>query len=219
MNRHLQSILQHPSFNKHASPSAPARQSIISLLHTLFYLHPSNTCQPSHVLPLTQIYGGTLSSSDLQIFSIFKLFEETRKTSIAGVFSQWSSSPGTVSNNALEALEGLDSNRIFRTCMTYPSWRKLDAVDIRQEGLPAMSAPDEHLYDPLFVLLLVAHIFASSLPSSAAEWVQLFRTNAISLVIRMLSSKEDVLRDVAMTQIAAISKASKVRRDYYFSTG
>lgn len=82
-----------------------------------------------------------------------------------------------------------------------------------------MSAPDEHLYDPLFVLLLVAHIFASSLPSSAAEWVQLFRTNAISLVIRMLSSKEDVLRDVAMTQVAAISKESKVRRDYYFSTG
>lgn len=71
-------------------------------------------------------------------------------------------------------------------------------------------AVDAQLYDPVFVILLCAQMVADCQPSSALGWVQLFRTNAISLLIRSLSSKDEPTRDMSLLQVASIAKSLEV---------
>ncbi|KAG5635154.1 hypothetical protein H0H81_012205 [Sphagnurus paluster] len=201
VNRHLQSILQHPHFFKYCSGSAPigARDAIIRLIHTLFHMHPTNTCQPSHVEPLVCIYRGTLSPADGHILSIFQLFETERKVSIASLLNTWSSTPNIRSGNSLEALRSLDAILVLRTCLNFPRWRRLENLSTEN------ATPHEaQLYDPVFLMLLFAQALAESPPESAFTWVELFRTNIVSLLIKALSSKDPGIRDTAMCQIAAL---------------
>ncbi|THH13851.1 hypothetical protein EW146_g6413 [Bondarzewia mesenterica] len=200
LNRHLQSIIQHADFYKITAAGAPTRDIVISLLHTLFHQHPTNTCQPSHVQPLAPIYAGSLSESDQMLLSIFHLFEATRKASIAFLLGSWSASSGVISANACEAIESLDSSRLFRSCMSFPYWRQFDDYS-------AGGRTDEQCYDPVFVVLLCAQMLSDCQPSTALGWVQLFRTNVVSLLIRSLSSKDDLLRDTALSQIGTIAKS------------
>ncbi|KAA1478653.1 hypothetical protein DENSPDRAFT_692792 [Dentipellis sp. KUC8613] len=202
VNRHLQGIVQHGHFFKLAAASSPARDSIINLLCTLFHQHPSNTCQPSHIQPLLQVYTGSLSISDRKILSIFQLFEETRKTSVASLLGQWSLSPGVPSADAREAVQSLDTNQVFRSCMAF-SWRRTTEGLDEDTTIPGL---DSQLYDPVFIALLTAQMLADCPPSSALEWVQFFRTNVVSLLLRSLSSKDDMLRDISLTLIVSIQK-------------
>lgn len=155
VNRHLQSVIQHPSFYKYTSPSATSssrstasRLGIVTLLHTLFHQHPNNTCQPSHVTPLPLIYTGTLSLSDIKIFEIFRLYEETRRVPATGLFLRWSYD-GEGNDSVLEAIDRLDSTRIFKACLAFPAWRSLDRVS---DQPPHIEEQDQS-YDPLFVAL------------------------------------------------------------------
>jgi nucleolar pre-ribosomal-associated protein 1 len=66
------------------------------------------------------------------------------------------------------------------------------------------SSHDAQLYDPLFLILLFAQTLAESPPSSAFAWVELFRTNIVSLLMKALSSKCAGIREVALCQIAAL---------------
>lgn len=66
------------------------------------------------------------------------------------------------------------------------------------------SAHDAQLYDPLFLMLLFAQTLAENSPSSAFAWVELFRTNIVSLLIKAVSSKCGGIREVALCQIAAL---------------
>ncbi|KAH9887708.1 ribosome 60S biogenesis N-terminal-domain-containing protein [Cubamyces lactineus] len=209
VNKYLQTIVQHARFYELCAPSAPSadeaspsvRDSIIDLLHTLFHLHPNNTCQPSHIEPLRRVYGGSLGTADLKILSIFQLFESTRRTPVTSLLSQWSGSADVTSNSALEALLALEPSRVLKTCLDFPEWRTL-ATDIHGSALSG-----ERLYDPVFVLLLFTQMLAGSAPSSALVWVQLFRTNVVSLLLRTLSAKDAQLRDVAWAQTAALYRA------------
>lgn len=180
------------------------RDSVIHLVHMLFFKHPANTCQPSHVLPLSPIYGGTLSIADRRLLNVFSLFEETRKISAASLLARSVSG----SDNPLDVLLSLDPASVFRACSQFPSWRKLDNLG---HHLDSTHPLEGRVCDPVFVTLLVTHVMATQRPSSTAQWVQLFRTNVVSLLIRSLSSQNSLLRDTCVAQISVIINALQVR--------
>lgn len=200
MNRHLQSVVQHPHFFKFsATHGSVPRDAIVQLLHVLFNLHPANTCQVSHIEPLVRIYRGTLSPSDGQLLSVFRLFEMQRKSSVTSLLARWSPSANQVSSTSLEAIQSLDPILVLRTCLNFPRWRRLE------DPLTGMaSGHDTLLYDPVFLILLFTHALVNDPPSSAFSWVELFRTNIVSLLLKALSSKCVGIRDVALCQIAVL---------------
>ncbi|KAH9936862.1 ribosome 60S biogenesis N-terminal-domain-containing protein [Epithele typhae] len=205
-NKFLQTVIQHSKFYENCAATTRSavpspRDDVIRLLHTLFHLHPSNACQTSHIEPLKRVYGGTLGATDLRILSIFQLFETTRKTSTASLFAKWSPSVDGSSENAFEAIQNLDPSRVLKTCLEFPDARKMTGDD--EAPLPM----NEALYDPVFVLLLFAQMLSDSAPSSALQWVQFFRTNVASLLMRALSAKDTLMRDVAWAQVAALYRA------------
>lgn len=174
-------------------------------LQCLFNLHPTNTCQVTHIEPLIKIYRGTLSNSDLRILSIFQLFEGEKKLSVAPILARWSSTPTTASQTSLEAIQSLDPVGVLRTCINFPRWRSLEDQSQIQVTLQESS-----LYDPVFVMLLFSQMLSDHPPVSAFEWIEFFRTNVASLFIRALSSKQDLLRDLAMCQVVALWKMIQV---------
>ncbi|KAF8959548.1 ribosome 60S biogenesis N-terminal-domain-containing protein [Flammula alnicola] len=205
VNRHLQSIIQHSYFFKICASSSPEsfkiRDAVVELLHCLFNLHPNNTCQITHIEPLIRIYRGTLSTSDLRILSIFQLFESQRKLSVTTLLSRWSSTPNTLSQTTLEALQSLDPIVVLRTCLNFPRWRRVED----QSALNA-DAQEAALYDPVFLMLLFSQMLSDEPPTSAFGWIELFRTNVASLFIRTLSSKDGQMRDLALCQIIGLWK-------------
>ncbi|KAF9480206.1 hypothetical protein BDN70DRAFT_833085 [Pholiota conissans] len=205
VNRHLQNVLQHSQFFKICSSSSSdiskSCDAITELLHTLFKLHPQNTCQITHIEPLIRVYRGTLSRSDLRILSIIQLFETQRKLSITPLISHWSSAPSTPSQTALEALQSLDSIVVLRTCLNFPRWRQLDDQSDR-----IVDSTQAVLYDPVFLMLLFSQVLTDRPPTSAFGWIELFRSNVVSLFIRALSSKIGEIRDLALCQIVGLWK-------------
>ena len=208
VNRHLQSILQYPQFHKlcAVSGNSETRDAIVDLLHALFHLHPSNTCQITHVEPLVNAYHATLSPSDLKLFSIFQLFEEERKLSAAALFSRWSASPLALSSNSLEAIQSLEPNIVMRTCLHFPKWRRLEDQSNR-----SIENHDAQLYDPVFLILMFGAMLFENPPVSAFAWVEMFRTNVVGLLIRSLSCKDPRIRDLSLCNLAALRKSLQVR--------
>ncbi|RXW16240.1 hypothetical protein EST38_g9609 [Candolleomyces aberdarensis] len=214
INRHLQGIVQHQHFFKlcASSPFSSSnisllkiRDSIISLLHSLFHLHPSNTCQVSHIEPLTKVYGGTLSNSDRRLLSIFQLFERQRKLSMRTVIGRWmppSSSLATGSGESvgLEALQNLDGISLLRTALAFPIRMRIDV----STEFDKSTVYENQLYDPLFLLLLLQHVLSNGPPTSAISWIELFRSNVIGLALRALSARDGKLREIGMGCIVAV---------------
>ncbi|KIO12008.1 hypothetical protein M404DRAFT_994067 [Pisolithus tinctorius Marx 270] len=203
VNRLLQNIMQHENFfkflGKDGSPSQ--RDGITRLLDRLFRLHPANTCHPSHIEPLVQVYGGTMSTSDRRLLSIMRLFEAEKRTSISPLFSRWSPSPDASATNILEVVQNLDPVKMLRTCLFFPGWRRFgdDEKGVRE------NPNDEHMYDPILVIAISAQMFSESPPTTALAWVKLFRSNVVSLLIRCLSSKDVNIREAAACQLAMVS--------------
>ena len=199
VNRNIQAIVQNAKFARAASHSSPSREPLIHLLYTLFQLHPTNTCQISHVEPLLQVYRGTLSSSDRRILAIFQLFEAERSTPITSLISRWSSAGDSASQTALDAVQSLDPVLVLRTCLNYPKWRDLSTpVEHRAESW------EEPLYDPIFLVLLFAQMILECPPTTTLAWVEVFRTNIVSLMIRMMSAREGEVRELAANQLASL---------------
>ncbi|KAF7346277.1 hypothetical protein MSAN_01854900 [Mycena sanguinolenta] len=201
INRCIQSIVQHPQFFKVCAPAhkTPLRDQMIQALHILFNLHPANTCQITHIQPLVRIYHGTASTSDRKLLSIFQLFETQRKVSVASLLSQWSGTPEVPSSNILDAVQSLDAILVLRTCLHFPKWRSLaDQTDYTE------NVRDAQLFDPVFLILIFAQAMAEKTPESAFGWIELFRTNIVSLLIRALSAKDQQLRELARSQLAAL---------------
>ncbi|EDR14703.1 uncharacterized protein LACBIDRAFT_305619 [Laccaria bicolor S238N-H82] len=146
--RLLQSTIQHPHFFKLSSSPSSTRDDI-SLLHTLFHLHPTNTCQITHIKPLNCVYCGTLFSA----ISIFQLFELTRKLYVSQLFGRWSAmGNGEESGKALDAVLSLDAGVVLKTRLNFPRWRRLE---FDTNPLPSRtSGGEEQLYDPVFLILL-----------------------------------------------------------------
>ncbi|KAI0075408.1 hypothetical protein K474DRAFT_1664265 [Panus rudis PR-1116 ss-1] len=204
VNKIIQTIVQHPKFTPLCDPSNtetnPARDAIVNLLYTLFNTFPTNTCQPSHVSPLASIYSGTLSVADRRLLSIFRLYEVTRKVSIAPLLTSGLAGSSVGSQNPqLDLILRLDPGRIFRTVVDFPQWRSL-LEDIHSE----VSQDDTNCYDPTYILLLVAQFLIGTPPSTALTWVQFFRSNAVSLLIRALSSHDTGMRKAAHAHLTGL---------------
>ncbi|KAF8905722.1 ribosome 60S biogenesis N-terminal-domain-containing protein [Gymnopilus junonius] len=229
VNRHLQSIIQHPYFFKICSSSSSSsssnsnaslehgetREALIGLLHHLFTLHPTNTCQITHIEPLIRVYGGTLSLADRRVLSVFGLFERERKVSVTPLLSRWSADGAGrgdgVSQTALEALQSLDPILVLRTTLNFPRWRRLGDqllgvdVDGASAGAGIGATADEAvLYDPIFLMLLFGQMLSDHPPTSAIGWIELFRTNVVSLFIRALSAKDGRMRELALSQVVGV---------------
>lgn len=201
VNKFLQNIVQHPELY---ALDARVRNVLADLLLVLFRLYPSNTCQPTHIEPLLRLYNGSLSASDTKILSIFRLFESVRKTSCAALLSRWSSSGIGTSSSALDAILSLDPNRVLKTCLDFPQHRRM-FEDVDEEATVDM------IYDPVFVILLLSQTLSACPPSSALGWIQLFRSNVASLLIRAVSAKDKQLRSIALAQLASLHKTLQVR--------
>lgn len=202
MNRVLQNILQHPQFFKLCSlESSAQRDLVIRFIAALFRLHPANTCQPSHLVPLVRVYGGTISAADRRLLGIFRLYEAEKLTPISSILARWSPSPGIAVSDQLDAVQHMDPIRMLRTSHVFPIWRRMsDDQEDEQVGL------DEQVYDPLFVILLVAQMLSLRPPASSLEWVQTFRSNVFSLLIRCLSAKDEKIREASLSLLARVWK-------------
>ncbi|KAL0948883.1 hypothetical protein HGRIS_008999 [Hohenbuehelia grisea] len=201
VNRQIQSILQHPHWARTSQSASDACNALVDLLFVLFKLHPNNTCQSSHIEPLIYLYKGTLSPSDRKLFAIFGMFERERQTSVASLFGAWSSIPGTTSASVLESLQSLDAGVVLRTSLAFPRWRRLE-----DQCAYHAEAHEMQLYDPVFVMLLVSQMFVDCVPTTAFAWVELFRTNVFGLIVRALSAKDDIMREMAVSQLAVLWK-------------
>ncbi|KAL0578525.1 hypothetical protein V5O48_003468 [Marasmius crinis-equi] len=200
VNRHLQAMVQSPQFHRACREGGGTlRDSLLGVLHTLFHLHPSNTCQASHVEPLVHAYRGTLSIGDQKLLEIFQLFETEKRVSVASLLARWSPSDSD-SSTSLEGLKALDGITVLRSCLRWPRWRAYD----EHESVDTPREADDNLYDPVFLILFVAHVFASDPPKSAVDWVEVFRTNIVGLLIRALSSKDKMIRRMSTEQLATL---------------
>lgn len=208
VNRHLQSILQHPHFLRVLT--SEAREAVSKLLFVMFHAYPTNSCQPSHVQPLVQLYSGTLSTSDRHIFAIIRLFEKEKKASVASIFQHWSPVGPLTAQSFLDTLSSLEPRLVFKACLDF-SCRRTLAVDSEQE-LTAERADDGNMYDPIFVLLLFAQALSEGPPRSALAWVQLYRTNVVSLLIRCMSSAAQDIRHLAVLQLSSLWSLMQVSR-------
>ncbi|KAF8838207.1 hypothetical protein BDN67DRAFT_955439 [Paxillus ammoniavirescens] len=201
VNRLLQNILQHQHFFRICGTvgSSSVKNQVTCLLDALFRLHPTNTCQPSHIEPLVRIYGGTMSESDRRLLSLMRLFEAEKRTSISSFLARWSPSPDTTVTNVLEVVQNLDPIQMLRTCLAFPSWRRFG----EEKGVKG-GPVDGSMYDPLIVIVLSAQMLVEYPPTTALGWVKVFRTNVVSLLIRCLSSKDPNIREAALCQIARL---------------
>jgi len=103
------------------------------------------------------------------------------------------------SESALAALRSLDATVVLKTAIAFPIRR--DTTNPRDFELVENG---ESVYDPVFLLLLFGKMLQDGPPTSNVAWVELFRTNVVSLFIRALSSKQDVVRDLALSQLAGL---------------
>jgi nucleolar pre-ribosomal-associated protein 1 len=207
VNRYIQNLLQQLQAVDFARKSSRVQELTAELLHELFASHPMNTCQPSHIEPILSLYRGTLSTCDLHLLSIFQLFESQRAASIGTLISRWSSAAGlNQSASPLRAVQSLDSTMTFRTCLSFPRTRQLTGYRQRSRNDGGQS-----IYDPVFVMLLLSRALQVEPPSSATGWVELFRTNVVSLLIAALAAKHTKLREVAVNLLATLRATLEVR--------
>lgn len=144
-----------------------------------------------------------MSVSDRQLLSIFRLFEVTRKASVSSLLSCWSPTSDTSCSTALEVVQNLDPTRIMKTCVSFPQYYDgdVETFDI---------VCDERDYDPVFTMLLFSRMLTENPPATALGWVQMFRTNVVSLLIRALSSHKGDVRVLAVSQLAGLYTSLQV---------
>ncbi|GJJ15662.1 hypothetical protein Clacol_009940 [Clathrus columnatus] len=194
INQLLQSIVQHSRLYLISDLDL-----LTELLYALFLAYPANTCQPSHVIPLLRLYQGTMAIPDIRLFSIFQLYERQTKQSVTSLFNRWTSSRiSTPSQNIIKSILTLDSNKVFRTCLSYPKKRSLS------DQRPEDTIPNKEYYDPLFIVLMASQFVLETSVISVPDWVQVFRTNIFSVVISALSSKDDDTRRVGMAILGGL---------------
>jgi len=185
-------------------PSTPplARDAIVDLVSSLFAMNPTNASQPSHIIPLARIFTGTLSWSDLQLRSIFERFEEHRSLSTVPLFTHWSANNSGSPISLLDALTGLDPALTMKTCTSFSS-----AVIPYHHEAPS----DTRIYDPRFLISLLSGVLANVESMNHVDWVNLFRTNVVSVALRALAAREDDIRELATQTLFVLGHSLAVR--------
>jgi nucleolar pre-ribosomal-associated protein 1 len=181
---------------------------MIATLYTLFQTHPQNTYQPSHIAPLIAIYRGTLAETDRQLLDIFRTFEKIRKYSCSPIIFKWNPIPNMPQATVVGAIANLDSAAMFRSCTEFPEWRKLE-----QEPESQVPSSDSALYDPLFVVLFLGMLSTDTQVTgsmTSMDWLHLFRSNIVCLLVRTLSAREDEIRALAWNVFGALLQTLQV---------
>lgn len=206
-NRLIQNLVQHESFYVASrTPSTPstsplARDAIVDLVSSLFAMNPTNASQPSHIIPLARIYTGTLSWSDLQLRSIFERFEAHRLLSTIPLFARWSANDSGSPTSLLDALTSLDPALTMKTCTSFSS-----AVTHHSKA-----PSDTKIYDPHFLISLLSGVLANVESMNHIDWVNLFRTNVVSVGLRALAAREDDIRELAAQTLFVLGHSLTVR--------
>ncbi|CUA66956.1 Protein furry homolog-like [Rhizoctonia solani] len=191
VNKLLQSILHHSSFTSLCQTASELEDGPVSLLCSLFRKHPSSTCHPSHIIPLVHIYRGTLSRQDTQILFIFHLFEKSRQISVSEIMKNWTPEPSHPQpKDFLGTVCNFDPATMFRACTSFPQRRDPQIMD------SAVEDERSDIYDPNFVLPLLVTLMASDEPVTSMQWVDLCRTNVLSLAVSAVSSKRPAMRQL-----------------------
>lgn len=176
---------------------------MVAALYALFQTQPQNTYQLSHVAPLIAIYRGTLAETDRQLLGIFRTFEKIRKYSCSPIISKWNPIPNMPQATIGGTIANLDSAIMFRSCTEFPAWRELEQGSESQ----VLSPSDTTLYDPLFVVLFLG-MFSIDIQVTGSmtsmDWLQLFRSNIVCLLIRTLSIRENQMRALAWNVFGAL---------------
>jgi hypothetical protein len=146
-----------------------------------------------------------MSSPDRRLLSIMRLFEAEKRTSLSAFFSRWAPSQDATVSDALEVVQSFDPVYMLRTCLAFPSWRRFREEKGMRDG-PA----DDSMYDPLMVIVLSAQMLVECPPTTSLDWVKVFRSNVVSLLIRCLSSKDPNIRETALCQIASLWESVQV---------
>jgi nucleolar pre-ribosomal-associated protein 1 len=169
------------------------------------------------VSPLIAVYRGTLSAPDRQLLDIFRLFEQTRKYSCSSIISQWTPSPDIPQSGILNTIASLDAGLLFATCTNFPQWRTLDSKSSFDPSIETQKA----FYDPLFIILLLGLVNqadGTTFTVSGMDWVQLFRSNIVCVLVTCLSSRQESLRTLAWNIFGGLLLAIQVRSCPYRST-
>ena len=151
------------------------------------------------------MYRGTLDTSDLNILSLFQLFERERRYSCGSILARW---PGTTNLNpsgALNALASLESARVIRLYTTWPIWRGVRACE-----LPKEDATYDGLYDPVFILLLLGQVLADDKSKTTLDVLRIFRCNAPCVMTLGLSSKHEDMRRLSWAILGGLAATIEV---------
>ena len=96
----------------------------------------------------------------------------------------------------LEAICNLDPIVVFRACTSFPQRR-----DPQYTELPETEESRSDIYDPIYVLSLLAALMVSDEPITNMQWVDLCRTNVLSLAVSSLSSKRSAMRQLGFASL------------------
>ena len=168
-------------------------------------MNPLNAHQTTHIAPLARIYGGTLDPCDQQLFSLFQDFERHRALSSAPSFNHWNAAFSGASSSLLDALTSLNPGMAMRTCTSF----SYEAV-FRGEEMGSLGA-EMREYDPRFVVSLLSTVLAGDTSQlTHLDWVSILRTNAVSIALRSIASRDEKLREMAFQSLFALGHSLKV---------
>lgn len=140
-----------------------------------------------------------MSAPDRLVLGMWKTFENIRHISTSSIIIHWSPS-GSVSNRAFDGIAALDSSKVLTTCTSFPIRRKIDHVEdgneIVKDGKEGREGDDEKVYDPIFVLSLLATMMSDD-TLTGLDWVEILRSNSLGLAICALSSRDEGMRDLS----------------------
>jgi nucleolar pre-ribosomal-associated protein 1 len=194
-----------------SSCALPLRTGFTILLSALFHASTYVSCQPTFIEPLLALYRGTLSTADQTVLSLFMLFEQHRKLSVGSILKLWTSGGnGVTEQKTFDALMGLEANKVFASCTSFPLRRKWGKVDAASESLGGKHG-NEEVYDPVFVLSLMKMVLHEG-ELTGLDWVEILRSNVLGFAVCALSSRDADMRVVASGIMAKVFAAVSVSR-------
>lgn len=121
------------------------------------------------------------------------------------LLSTWSAEVGSISTTAKESLASLDPATASRTYTSFPQKRPVNPLDLADyQGLQTSS------YDPIFILSLLGACLIDGSIKTSADWTEVGKTNALSVAIAAMSSKQPGMRSLASNILVGVWRAVQV---------
>jgi hypothetical protein len=223
----ISSVLAHPLFRTTTQPgeaeSDAPREAVVSKLYHSIASDAAALSRPATIAALLRIYGATLSTADRRLLEVFGWFEKQERASLLSLATQWvppavasASGAGSPSSSAFDAVLALEPARAFATCAAYPRAR---CVQHKSAGMAKQSSTAASaVYDPIWVMALVAAMLLQKQPLTGLQWLAVLRTNALGVIVCTLSSRSRDVRAEARAILArahaSVSRANFQEREH-----